>query len=72
MLCKQRNVAEDVLVNGERAIYIRGAWDREMVWHSDSDLQTLAWASGGFAFMLQGSDLDLSREEFIVIAEGIE
>ena len=72
---------EEVEVNNNRAIFVQGAWIKieenkppdpnNMVWAATVDAAMLSWEANGFTYVLSGSHLGLSREDYIRIAESI-
>jgi hypothetical protein len=63
---------QPVIVNGQPATYIHGAWNAQGQWNDNEDAAALEWSANGFAFHLSGSDLGLTREDLIRIAESVK
>lgn len=73
---------EDVEVNGNPAVFVRGAWVRldegkppspdNMTWDDTADAVMLSWEADDFTYILSGSHLGLTQEEYIRIAESIK
>jgi hypothetical protein len=72
----------DVEVNGNPAVFVRGAWVHldeskppspdNMTWDDTADAVMLSWEADGFTYTLSGSHLGLTQEEYIRIAESIK
>lgn len=72
---------ESVTVNGAPAVYARGVWERpdenepldpaNMIWDADADAAMLSWEADGFTYTLTGYLLELSREDYVRIAESV-
>lgn len=62
---------QPVTVNGQPAVYVRGAWNSDRQWMDAEYAGTLEWVANGSAYHLSFSGLDLSREDLIRIAESV-
>jgi hypothetical protein len=63
--------AQDTQVNGQSALYIKGAWQAAGQWNDAEDSATLSWEADGFTYLLQYSGLGLTRADLIRIAESL-
>lgn len=74
--------AQNVMVNDNPAIFVRGAWVyktnnsqsinvADLVWSDEADSGHLSWSADGFIFNLSASGLELTLDEFLRIAESI-
>jgi hypothetical protein len=73
--------AEEVEVNGNKAVFVRGIWEQvdeskppspdNITWDDTADSFMLSWEADGFTYVLQGHRLGLLREDFIRIAESV-
>jgi hypothetical protein len=64
--------SEAVLINGQEAVLIRGAWDQDTGdWGYQDQVTTLVWRAGGVQYRLLAASTDLPLAELIAIAESI-
>lgn len=67
--------AQEVRVNGQPAIYVRGVWERtdgwNLQWNDAADSAILSWEADGFTYYIQFGGLGLTREDLIRIAESL-
>jgi hypothetical protein len=72
---------EEVEVNSNSAVFVRGAWVRpdesqpppsdNINWDDMVDVVMLSWEADGFTYILHGYYLGLSQEDYIKIAESV-
>jgi len=72
---------QEVEVSGNGAVFVKGAWIRpdenkppssdNIIWDDTADAGMLSWEANGFTYILSGSYLRLSREDYIRIAESV-
>lgn len=78
----QTGSEEEVEVNNNSAIFVQGAWitieeneptySNSMIWDATADVAMLSWEANGFTYVLSGSYLGLSPEDYIRIAESVQ
>lgn len=72
---------QEVDVNGNSAVFVKGAWIRpdenkppspdNLIWDDAYDAAMLSWEANGLTYILSGSHLGLSQEDYIRIAESV-
>lgn len=72
---------QNVTVNGQPAVFVKGGWISndessstdviDLEWSNDVDSGHLSWSRNGFIFNLTASDLNLTIDDFLRIAESI-
>lgn len=72
---------KEVAVNNSSAVFVQGAWTKieenepldsnSMIWDATADAAMLSWEANGFTYVLSGSYLGLSQEDYIRIAESV-
>lgn len=72
---------ENVEVNSNSAIFVQGTWTKieenkppdpnNMIWDATADAAMISWEANGLTYVLSGSHLSLSQEDYIRIAESI-
>lgn len=65
------NEGERTTVNGEPAVYVQGSWQNEL-WNDMSDVKTVAWTHNDIAYLIQASNLNLSRDDLAAIAQSLQ
>lgn len=62
---------QPVSVNGVSALYAHGTGDPPAKWDAQADAGMLSWEADGFTYVVRASELHLSREELIRVAESL-
>jgi hypothetical protein len=60
-----------VLVSDQPATCVRGAWNERGEWNDSADATTLEWSANGFDYHMSQSELDLTCDDLIRIAESL-
>ncbi len=61
-----------VLVNGQSAFCVKGAWNEKQEWISTADAGHLEWSVNGFLYSIGHSGLGLACNDLIKIAESLQ
>ncbi len=62
---------QPVMVNGQPAICIQGAWNEWQEWNGAADTGALEWSANGFTYHIGHSNLGLTCSDLIKIAESL-
>jgi hypothetical protein len=65
------SAARNVQINGQPAIYVRGAAESDGTWNETADNGMLLWSVNGFSYRVSYSELGLDYKAMIRIAESL-
>ncbi len=63
---------QPVVVNGQPAVCVHGAWTKQQTWDSAADSGALEWSANDFSYQIGYSGLGLSCDGLIKIAESLQ
>jgi hypothetical protein len=62
---------QPVMVNGQSAVCVQGAWNEQQEWNATADVAALEWSADGFTYRMGHSGLSLTCNDLIKIAESL-
>jgi hypothetical protein len=65
------DVEERLMIHGQSAVCVKGAWDEQQHWQAEADGATLTWTAGELSYRISHASLRLRCEDLLRIGESL-